>query len=117
MGPGMMKIRPGAGAKYATVGDSSDMSELQTFRHYQISQDAQGAAVEVWRSGHEVACLVWDSVRGAFGELHVSIVAAERQMAHCRWRLRRHPFPQSRSRCGWCAPARARASAKRLKYW
>jgi hypothetical protein len=62
------------------VGDSSDMSELQTFRHYQISQDAQGAAVEVWRSGHEVACLVWDSVRGAFGELHVSIVAAERQM-------------------------------------
>jgi hypothetical protein len=76
----MMKIRPGAGAKYATVGDSSDMSELQTFRHYQISQDAQGAAVEVWRSGHEVVCLVWDSVRGSFGELHVSIVSAERQM-------------------------------------
>jgi len=49
------------------------MPVLQTFRNYQIAQDPEGAALEVWRCGSEVSCLVWDSERQRFGELHVAI--------------------------------------------
>lgn len=49
------------------------MSALQTFRHYRISQDPKGGAVEVWRSGAEVVCLAVDTLRQVFVELHVCI--------------------------------------------
>jgi hypothetical protein len=53
------------------------MPVLQTFRNYQIAQDPEGAALEVWRSGSEVSCLVWDSERQRFGELHVAIAGGD----------------------------------------
>ncbi len=49
------------------------MSAIQTFRHYRISQDPAGGAVEVWRSGSEVVCLAVDTLRQVFVELHVGI--------------------------------------------
>ena len=49
------------------------MSAIQTFRHYRISQDPSGGAVEVWRSGSEVVCLAVDTLRQVFVELHVGI--------------------------------------------
>jgi len=52
---------------------------LQTFRHYTICQDQQGATVEVWRSADEVACLAFDNKQQIFIELHVAIGPAERQ--------------------------------------
>ncbi len=51
----------------------------QTFRHYTICQDQQGATVEVWRSAEEVACLAFDNKQQLFVELHVAIGPAERQ--------------------------------------
>jgi|GEM_PF-1813108 len=51
----------------------------QTFRHYTICQDQQGAVVEVWRSAEEVACLAFDNKQQLFVELHVAIGPAERQ--------------------------------------
>jgi hypothetical protein len=53
------------------------MPVLQTFRNYQIAQDPDGAALEVWRSDSEVSCLVWDSGRQRFAELHVAIAAGD----------------------------------------
>ena len=49
------------------------MSANQTFRHYRISQDPKGGAVEIWRSGSEVVCLAVDTLRQVFVELHVGI--------------------------------------------
>ncbi len=49
------------------------MSAIQTFRHYRISQDPSGGAVEVWRSGSEVVCVAVDTLRQVFVELHVGI--------------------------------------------
>jgi hypothetical protein len=49
------------------------MSAIQTFRHYRISQDPVGGAVEVWRSGSEVVCVAVDTLRQVFVELHVGI--------------------------------------------
>ncbi len=49
------------------------MSAIQTFRHYRISQDPTGGAVEVWRSGSEVVCVAVDTLRQVFVELHVGI--------------------------------------------
>jgi hypothetical protein len=49
------------------------MSAIQTFRHYRISQDPAGGAVEVWRSGSEVVCVAVDTLRQVLVELHVGI--------------------------------------------
>jgi hypothetical protein len=54
------------------------MSALQTFRHYTICQDRQGATVEVWRGPDEVACLAFDNKHRQFVELHISIAPPER---------------------------------------
>lgn len=54
------------------------MSALQTFRHYTICQDRQGATVEVWRGPDEVACLAFDNKQRQFVELHISIAPPER---------------------------------------
>ena len=51
---------------------------LQTFRHYTICQDRQGATVEVWRGPDEVACLAFDNQQRSFVELHISIASPER---------------------------------------
>ncbi len=50
------------------------MSNYQTFRHYRISQDAKGAAVELWRSDADIVCLAVDMLRQVFVELHVAII-------------------------------------------
>lgn len=55
------------------------MTTLQSFRHYRISQDRKGGTVELWRSNSEVVCLVVDTLRQAFSELHVVIAPAETQ--------------------------------------
>ncbi|MBP7949492.1 MAG: protein kinase [Verrucomicrobiales bacterium] len=54
------------------------MSALQTFRHYRISQDPKGGAVEAWRSGTEIVCLAVDTPRQVFVELHVAIAEPAR---------------------------------------
>ncbi len=51
---------------------------LQTFRHYTICQDRQGATIEVWRGPDEVACLAFDNHLLRFVELHIAIAPPDR---------------------------------------
>ncbi len=47
------------------------MPTLQSFRSYQIAEDARGSSLELWRGEKEVICLAVDPRRSQFVELRV----------------------------------------------